>query len=85
MVISDPMISDDKRIKVLFFAPPMIGSAHPEMAIFHNLCVRFGFQSSKYFNVFLWLKSLSSLTLQKLSHFWMDTRWRCRTVSHGAS
>jgi len=34
------------------------------MAIFHNLCVRLRFESSKYFNVFLRLKSSHSLTLQ---------------------
>jgi hypothetical protein len=38
------------------------------MAIFPNLCVRLKFESSKYFNVFLWLKFSPSLTLEKLSH-----------------
>jgi hypothetical protein len=35
------------------------------MAIFRNLCVRLRFESSKYFNVFLRLKSSPSLTLKK--------------------
>ena len=38
------------------------------MAIFRNLRVRLRFESSKYFNVFLRLKSSPSLTLQKISH-----------------
>ena len=41
------------------------------MAIFRNFCVRLipPRRDSKYFNVFLRLKSLPSLTLQKISHF----------------
>jgi hypothetical protein len=38
------------------------------MAIFPNLGVRLRFESSKYLNVFLRLKSSSSLTLGKISH-----------------
>jgi len=38
------------------------------MAIFRNLRVRLRFESSKYFNVFLRLKSSPFLTLQKISH-----------------
>jgi len=34
-----------------------------------NLCVRLKFQSSKYCNVFLWLKFPSSLTLNKIERF----------------
>jgi hypothetical protein len=38
------------------------------MAIFRNLRVKLRFESSKYFNVFLRLKSSPSLTLQEISH-----------------
>ena len=40
------------------------------MAIFRNLCVRLipPLRDSKYFNVFLRLKSSPSLTSQKISH-----------------
>jgi hypothetical protein len=38
------------------------------MAIFRNVRVRLRFESSKYFNIFLRLKSSPSLTLQKISH-----------------
>ncbi len=37
----------------------------PRMAIFRNLRVRLRFESSKYLNVFLRLKSSPSLTLEK--------------------
>jgi hypothetical protein len=38
------------------------------MAIFRNLCVRLRFESSKYFNIFLRLKSSPFLTFQRISH-----------------
>jgi len=38
------------------------------MAIFPNLCVRLKLESSKYFNVFLWLSFSPFLILEKISH-----------------
>ena len=43
------------------------------MAILPNLCVMLRFLSSKYYDIFLQLKSSHALTLAKISHFWMDT------------
>jgi hypothetical protein len=68
---------DEIEQQTLNSAHPRIGFGHkrvsnPEMAIFPAPCARLGFQSPKYFNVFLWLKSSSSLTLPELSYFWMN-------------
>ncbi len=74
---SHPMIREGKRgegkwrkatwDEALDLIGDKIGGC-PRMAIFRNLCVRLRFESSKYFNVFLRLKSSPSLTLQRISH-----------------
>ena len=51
----------------------LLSSAHPEMAIFRNICVELRILILEILNVFLWLKFSPALILQKISHFWMDT------------